>query len=388
MKVLIAEDTNSKADEIKELIMLFWSNPSVNFVRSFDVAQTVKHIHETSFDLIVIDLMMPHRIGDDDEPSDVSMELLGYINDSKNNYASRVIAITQFSHLAEENEREFRQSGIITINYNTSDNSWKEQFKATLKSIKFKMTVDFVIVCALEKERQGYKSTDVEFLHNFVLAGMDCTYMKIGNRLGVCILSPKVGPIDAAVTSSKAIQRFEPKLICMSGICAGIPENVKLGESILVEEVWDHQSGKFNKGGLTPTIYQTSMCNSDAVVICSSVKDDGELINKVSSLAKLLGVESCELVRGPMVTGSTVIAEVSKRDEIKAQQRKIMGIDMEMVSVYRSAELNFNHIKVFGIKTVIDLADGDKNDTYHEYGCQVSALYTVKAIETLIENIE
>ena len=35
---------------------------------------------------------------------------------------------------------------------------------------------------------------------------------------------------------------------------------------------------------------------------------------------------------------------------------------------------------IFAAKTVVDLADPNKDDKYHEYGCAISARFVVKAL--------
>ncbi len=71
--------------------------------------------------------------------------------------------------------------------------------------------------------------------------------------------------------------------------------------------------------------------------------------------------------------------------DIGAQHRKMAGLDMEMYGVYKAAELSSGNPLFFGAKTVVDLADSAKGDTYHEYGSILSARFVLDAISTVCE---
>jgi hypothetical protein len=49
--------------------------------------------------------------------------------------------------------------------------------------------------------------------------------------------------------------------------------------------------------------------------------------------------------------------------------------------VYKSAEQAPKKLQYFGVKTVVDLADSAKGDTYHEYGSILSVLFAIEAIK-------
>ena len=76
-----------------------------------------------------------------------------------------------------------------------------------------------------------------------------------------------------------------------------------------------------------------------------------------------------------MVSGSAVVASKDYVEQMIApQNRKIIGLDMEIYGVFYACEHNsFHKPKCFAMKSVVDYADGNKNDNYHDYACYTSA---------------
>lgn len=59
---------------------------------------------------------------------------------------------------------------------------------------------------------------------------------------------------------------------------------------------------------------------------------------------------------------------------------------MEMYSVFRASAQSYDSSAVFfGAKTVVDLADENKSDKYHQYGCILSARFVARSIMELLK---
>jgi adenosylhomocysteine nucleosidase len=89
----------------------------------------------------------------------------------------------------------------------------------------------------------------------------------------------------------------------------------------------------------------------------------------------------------PLATGSAVIASTERMGEINLQHRKMAGLDMELYGVYKAADLSALDPVFFGAKTVVDVGDAHKGDTYHEYGSVLSARFVVEATAVLWEKL-
>ena len=70
-----------------------------------------------------------------------------------------------------------------------------------------------------------------------------------------------MGLVDAAITSSRAIEVFQPDLICMSGICAGIKDEVNIYDLVIPDICYQHDSGKWTVEGLTSEPYSVQLDN-------------------------------------------------------------------------------------------------------------------------------
>ena len=58
---------------------------------------------------------------------------------------------------------------------------------------------------------------------------------------------------------------------------------------------------------------------------------------------------------------------------------------MEMYSIFRAASQFYDTRAIFfGAKTVVDLADANKSDKYHEYGCIVSARFVSAGLDKVL----
>jgi nucleoside phosphorylase len=83
-------------------------------------------------------------------------------------------------------------------------------------------------------------------------------------------------------------------------------------------------------------------------------------------------------------SGSAVVADKAKRDEITAMHRKLASVEMEIYSLYRAASVSVQKPLFFAIKGVVDDAGASKGDKYHLYGATSSARLVVAALETLL----
>ena len=88
---------------------------------------------------------------------------------------------------------------------------------------------------------------------------------------------------------------------------------------------------------------------------------------------------------GIFATGSAVIASDKRLEGLKAQHRKVNGIDMEIYGFHRAVNLSLQaNIKHFSAKVVADKADANKSDDVHAYGSYVSAKFCLETIKALL----
>ena len=242
MRILIIEDQDEKYSIIETEMRRFFDKVAVDVTRAETLAIATKCVYETKFDLIIIDLMLPLRAGG--EPEDISEEIIATIELSDTNRGANIIALSGFEDLVTEQRQRFADAGIILVHYDGEVANWKKAITAAISRITQQMLFDFVVVCALDKERNAFRSTRAEIGELRNIRGLDCLTMTIEGLRGVCIKLPRMGLVDASIITSRAIDRFSPKIVAMSGICAGISGTSNIGALIIADPCWEYQGRK------------------------------------------------------------------------------------------------------------------------------------------------
>jgi adenosylhomocysteine nucleosidase len=381
MKILILEDTPGKLKDITNEISAFQHLFKLNITTVSTLQEATKRIYEEKFDFIILDLMVPLRNGS--MPVDITDEILPILVDSESNRSTPSIAFTSFDDLVDEKIHEFSRAGINLVNYG-KDDAWKRSLAMSLGRLQSRNLFDFVVICALEKERQAFRDAGYQLAEPVDLQGLDCAIMEIGGLKGVCIKPPRPGLVDAGIISARAILAFNPSLLCMSGICAGVPNESNLGTLVVPDVCWEYQTGKWTPEGFKAEPYSIQL-QSDVRMKLSQFIGREETLNLVKKGLFPPKDTITGFVMGPMSSGSAVIADGDKMKEIGGQHRKMAGLEMEMYSVFQAAHLSASTLKFFGVKAVVDAGNAQKDDAVHAYGALISARFCAMAIELLLK---
>ena len=356
-------------------------NGGAKILEAEDLARASKLIYENTFDLIVIDLMLPIRSGG--EPVDVAEEILGTIRDSENNRVAHTIAFTGFDDLIDEKLRLFAQDGVSLVLYEDGKSQWKQSLGLEVERAKSRLSTDFLIICALEKERQGYHRADCTLGDPYNVNGLDCVPMRIGELDGICLKINRMGLVEAAVAAARSIEHFSPKLVAMSGICAGFPEETKLGSLIVTDICWEYQTGKWTDEGFKAEAYSVGISPAVRSEISTIIASDpngkafkGDMMNDL--------ITDGNIALLPTTSGSAVVSSEEALKRIGEQHRKVAGLDMEIYSVLQAASTSIQKPLFFAAKTVVDLGDSKKNDHLHTPGSILSARFVVEVIKRVL----
>lgn len=379
MRIMIVEDDSRKCDMVVQVIEEVDRNAEIT--RSGHLANTVQELNRTAFDLIVLDLMLPFSEGG--MPVDASMELLRLIGDSESNSHSQIVALTAYEELYNAQEELFARVGVLLVYYEEVDGAWRKTLRSLITRAFAHQRSEFVIICALEEERDGYTKTRAVVGPYELENGLDVRTIQIGQRRGRLILLPREGLITSGVVGAISIERYRPRIVAMSGICAGVRGRAKLGQVLVCGNSWEYQVGKHSAQGFLSEPYQTAVpeslrmklttiCRSEEVFNTMYEEVDGDKIMPV--MPKVANV----------VSGSAVVAHAGVRGEILRQHRKIDGLEMEIAALFRAGSLLSPSTMVIAAKTVVDFADEEKNDEVHQQGCWISARFVVEAIEQVM----
>lgn len=380
MRVLLAEDDTEKAKKITALIGTEIDIEDAEIVTAGTVNDAIIELGKGRFDLIIVDLVMPqHKNGAD---VDATCQWCELIENHLSGRTASWIVMTGYPDVAEGARASFARHNVAVIQFDETEH-WRQLLAQKIKENFVTRPLDFLIVCALEKERQGFRNTTAVIGGSSVIKGLDCLEVFIGDFSGTIVVQSAPGMISAAIVTTRALETFRPRAVAMSGICGGREGETELGALIVPDISWNYQSGKFVAGKLTPDLLQVGIPPHCRAVLAQMATDD---ISKELREGLLHSdIANAPIQIQPMVTGSQVVADTAVGNDIGIQGRKVAGIDMEVASVLFAANDFFNGSGIaIAAKTVVDLANPHKDDRYHEYGCALSARFVVKALERLL----
>ncbi|MBE9013579.1 hypothetical protein IQ250_25630, partial [Pseudanabaenaceae cyanobacterium LEGE 13415] len=219
VNVLVIEDETDKLQAVCDEVTKFFVG-GADIITCGTFSEATRLILQRRFDLIIADLLLPRRRGDD--AVDISEELVEHIAESELNQRTTVVAVSRYPEVVQARNGLFTKSAVFLVSY-ADPESWKSCLRVCMQRVAFRQVYDFVIVCALEEERNAFEAvnrSDFSLGALFKHDGLDCREMSIGDKYGVCVVQPRMGLVDAGIVSARALNAFSPRLICMAGICA------------------------------------------------------------------------------------------------------------------------------------------------------------------------
>lgn len=216
---------------------------------------------------------------------------------------------------------------------------------------------------------------------------MRCSLLEIASAT-----AQRKGMVETALLTSRLIHHLRPKVIVMTGICAGIKKKCNIGDIILANPAWDYQCGKHqldgevNKFSIEPHQLDVSTLITTKFTLLAQ---DTQFFTTVRSKWPNPPSTVLEMKIGPVATGSAVIANPDFVDEIKKQRRDLMGIEMEIYGLYSAAMQASRPLPTtFAIKSVCDFADEKKDDDFQPYACYTAAQTMKEFMERYFHEIK
>lgn len=387
MKILIVDDDAAKAKEVNDLLSSALSATNLALQIASSGLEARERLSTTKFDLLVLDIKLPLRPGDEPDRRGGFSLLTEITLSDRFIRPGHVVALTGYDELRQEFDSKFNNGQWSVDTYDPADAGWRERLKAkatylekvALQSGKTYETDLCIVVALASPELDAVRSLpwnwseaealdSVSFLYRGSFASGD------KSRSVVATACPRMGMVAAATLTQKVIQQVRPRILAMTGICAGVRGTCELGDVLLADPAWDWQMGKYLQEAFEiapdqiPAPLEISqrlalMRNERALMIDVAEKFTGEKPNSIPSVRI-----------GPVASGSAVLANQAITDTILKQHRKLVGIDMELYGLY-SAARDASPIRpiTFGIKSVCDFADHLKNDKLQKYASYMSA---------------
>lgn len=374
MKILITEDDPHKLAEISayaasigfaEENILSASN-MVDFMSKFDA----------SVSICVIDLLIPAYDGAPVEKNGVGvLQAIDRIGAGH----VKMLAISAYPNEFNELRPRFESRGCMIVSFLEKE-VWQSALRLMSVQARSFEKKDFLIFCALRSERAPYTGMDDLSSRAVNRENISRLDVVLCGRSGSIIEMPRMGLTDAAITAAICIERFSPRLVAMSGICAGVEGRAELGQLLVSELAYEYQSGKWTADGFSQEPYQIPISEPVRTLLRELV-DDAELIGRLE--AGWTSVRPAEALPPKLATftsGSAVIASEKFMEQVSSHHRRVSGLDMEIYALHRAAHLAKCRPEIICAKTVVDLGSRGKDDALQAYGCHISARFIVEAV--------
>ena len=246
---------------------------------------------------------------------------------------------------------------------------------------------DILLMTGLHEELQWLQKV---FGSNFErTASLGTSYLVseiVNEGRGVSIVALRQqerGLTCSAITATKALCTWRPKIAIMTGICAGVQGAVNLGDLVVATQCFEHASGQLIDGKLIPVQNRVST-PPWALDFLMSVTDSNVLQDKIREGFGLPMPSSAKphIHYGAMACGPQVIKDRSYINLLRSKENSLLAIDMESYGLALAASLCSTYsrpIVPLVIKGVCDFADSEKNDDWHDY-CSYSSAAFVRGI--------
>lgn len=394
--ILILDDNQRKIKDLRSLIEN--STVDVKIETATNIISGKRYVSTQHFDLLILDLALPLRDGNDPLP----LNGLNFLSDMKRGSGNiirpvHIIGFSAYDEFIESFKERFEDDLWSLVKYDESSDSWNKKILSKIEYLIQSKTdlqnnshgsyiYDLAIITALRNpELDAVLNLDANW-QSFKLANDSTEYFKgvfalDGKKINVvAAAAPQMGMVATSVLTNKLIYNFRPKFVAMTGIAGGVKGVGNFGDILISDISFDSGSGKVktNEDGNAIFLPDFKSINLDADLKENflSCKGSRTFLNKIKSDWKNFKIDTeLNIHIGPLATGAGVIENKKIIEEIKGHSRKLIGIDMETYGVFYTSEncSKPKPIAAMSIKSISDFGDPDKNDNYQTYAAFTSA---------------
>ena len=193
--------------------------------------------------------------------------------------------------------------------------------------------------------------------------------IKLGTISGqdIVLAESGVGMTNAAMTTQRMIDIYQPRAVLFTGIAGAIDTSVNIGDIVVADRWIQHDYGYVGAKGFEPSRFSVYSPSADSLIRAAELLVDSSLLAAAAGLdAAQLGLDSIGnrlprlMVGGVGVTGNTFIDSKEKRIWL-VEKFKAMVTDMESTAVAQVCVANDLPFIVF--RSASDLAGGSGSET-------------------------
>jgi nucleoside phosphorylase len=395
LSVLVVDDSHEKARKIETCVRSFIRDDAVFLRLVASVAEARRELRERQFELLVLDMNVPIRDGEDAR-RDGGVLLLGELEKVRDGLRvpTHVVGLSEYPELVEEYGNYFAERLWYLVRYDGSSEEWARRLGQKLVHIVEAM-------CSSEDEGFDYDLAIVTALEPVELEAVirlpagwrpkqwkgDATIYRIGKigrgRRRLKVVAAAAGEMGMPATtalSMKLVERFRPRVLAMTGIAAGVKG--AFGDILVADQSWDYGSGKryvdgetkTSKFGPAPTPIQLHPVLRAKL---SRFGMDGQVRARIRDSWVGNAPEAAPTIRtGPLASGASVVADRAVIDEIVSHNRKLVGVEMEAYGVFlASVACREPRPMPLVVKSICDFGGPEKDDAYQSYAAHTSSRF-------------
>jgi nucleoside phosphorylase len=405
LSVLLVDDQQAKVDLVLERLRICGIDREM-----VKVANSVQggrdELRASVFDLLLVDIALPLHPASTPDPRGGTLLLDEIFEGTSLHAPTHIVGITSYSDCADDFNTRYAQKLVLLLECHPAGNAWEERLGTYVASVirsktdanRPRFLTDVCVLTALrDPELSALKAVGEFQLQADEVLGGAWSYCRgelltrSGSRLSlVASAALRMGPVNAAVHAARIIETFRPRIVVLSGICAGVSGRAALGDVLLMSPVWDWQSGKYLGGdvAIQPRSKPERGTQSRFLLDLHQLEVDPSVETQFALLvddhsfwatthrtilaAKPPAVPTGRV--GPVASGSAVVASSTRLNEIRTEQnRKLLGLEMEGYGVYSAARVASPRPIYFGLKAVCDAGDSSKSDEYQHFAAAMSA---------------
>jgi nucleoside phosphorylase len=401
MKTLIAHDRAEVAEVIKAALGKLEIGESEVQIAE-DGVHTRELLRSTLFDLVVLDLTLPHIKGKSQPDYTIVENLLIELFDGDSlNVPGDLIGVTKDKAALDRIDTRIG-AHLLAIIEEGATLEWvdrlsdrisfaKKASRSRLLSINQQHDYDVAILTALDPECAPYSDLlELRDLAHYAGAKEFLFQDRLNEiRRGVILSVGRSGQASAASAAQALLTQFRPSLFLMSGFCGGFTGKTEEGDILIAESVFDWDTGKWKGKGEDATfvprpepinIRDTKAHHVARQLLQSRLHNHDTVVGKVSELSAGQ-IKSINFKLGPVASGSAVVSHPAIIKRIEQLNDRMLGVDMEAYGFYYAA--SSTHVvkpSFLFVKSVADFCDAEKHDRHHDACCYLSANVVLEII--------
>lgn len=393
IKVLIVDDLDSKIQSIRKVLVERCQIADDQIDDANSISSGVNALAAKQYQLLVLDLVLPQFDGDQPEEKG-GLSLLKDINDNPSvNLPVHIICLTEYAEIIKDNQKEFDQLLVSSVVKHEGDTDWVNQLAESVNyTIKLhnhlvdyygnKDVYDMGVICALQEEfdqmliafgEGKWKTFQCDNLpYQFKTCIINTESMSDLHIIAAC--AGGAGMVPTSIISTIMYNTFHVKQLFMTGYTGGMMSNdIGLGDILISTAVQNYPVGKVvdTEEGDVKLLKEMQQIpvNAQLINMVSDFVADVDVESKLNAKIKRQNlqvnerdnykVECAPTVCVPFVLSSSIV-----QDELKKDNRKTLGIDMEGFALYYCAHQLSK--QALWIKGVSDMANKEKDDKYHK----------------------